>query len=845
MMEKVILADSDDDLYEGYNEFHPALDTRNLQNDEGFQQAVLKSSYGRKGVNTGYKTAAASRMGTNTGFRRSSITATANQRRITGTAVQAQPPSTARPMTAVRGVGYTSQGNRGATMFDPLGQAKSMVSGFQTKDDSLPEVKIKQLEKKINDLLEESVFAAQRLEISLALEKAKECVQKERSLSRMKEQSGLAETIAPNSDLTFAVLFNLALQYTNSDMYSEAINTYQSIIKNRTFTNTGRLKLNIGNIYYKQSNYPKAIKFYRMALDQIPNIQKDLRLKIMQNIGLSFVRLNQFADSITSFEYIMSERIDAVTAFHLIVCNYGLGDKQQMKQCFSKLLEVNIDDTFDDKYTVHTDLGEDLTNHMLVEVIKNDDLRKLEKKKRHDIEWSILTGAKLIAPVIGDTFSQGYEWCVEQIRNSSYSHLANDLEINKAVKHLRKREFNEAISTLKSFEKRDNKSASTAATNLSFLYLLQNDISMAEKYANEAINANRYNSGALVNRGNAYYKHQDYERAKEYYKEAVNNDSQCLESMYNLSLAFKKLGSYEDALDYLFKLHTLTKRHPHIIYQIANIYELLENKDQALDFYQQLLHFVPSDPSLLVKLSDMCDSEGDKQQAFSYLTDSYRYFPSHIPTIERLAAHYLENKIYEKAIKYLERAALVQPKQIKWLLMVGACHRRSGNYQNAYNCYKTIHNQFPENIECLKFLIRVSTDLGLKESYEYSDKLKKLEKNKEIKEQRVVSGLNGTNGIISRSTSRASQRRSATSSREGSASSSSSGYLTSASPRSTASKSNSQKREVDNNNKNLIDMSVYETLNVTNERPTTSWKRNAIRDEDDFQNDDIVDILPD
>ena len=39
----------------------------------------------------------------------------------------------------------------------------------------------------------------------------------------------------------------------------------------------GRLKLNIGNIYFKQSNYPKAIKFFRMALDQIPTIQKDLR----------------------------------------------------------------------------------------------------------------------------------------------------------------------------------------------------------------------------------------------------------------------------------------------------------------------------------------------------------------------------------------------------------------------------------------------------------------------------------------------------------------------------------------------------------------------------------------
>ena len=292
----------------------------------------------------------------------------------------------------------------------------------------------------------------------------------------------------------------------------------------------------------------------------------------MQNIGLSFVRLNQFADAITSFEYIMSEKIDSMTAFHLILCNYALGDRQQMKQCFSKLLEVNNEDHFEDKYVIHSGIEDDIHNQMLLEVIKNDELRKLDKQKRHDSEWCILTAAKLIAPVIGDTFSQGYEWCVEQIRNSVYSHLANDLEINKAVKHLRKREFNEAIAALKSFEKRDNKSASTAATNLSFLYLLQNDISMAEKYADDAINANRYNSGALVNKGNTYYKQQDFERAKEYYKEAVNNDSQCLEAIYNLGLAYKKLGLYEESLDYLFKLHSLTKNHPHILYQIANMY---------------------------------------------------------------------------------------------------------------------------------------------------------------------------------------------------------------------------------------------------------------------------------
>ena len=39
----------------------------------------------------------------------------------------------------------------------------------------------------------------------------------------------------------------------------------------------GRLKVNMGNIYFKQRNYSKAVKYYRMALDQVPNTHKAMR----------------------------------------------------------------------------------------------------------------------------------------------------------------------------------------------------------------------------------------------------------------------------------------------------------------------------------------------------------------------------------------------------------------------------------------------------------------------------------------------------------------------------------------------------------------------------------------
>ena len=73
------------------------------------------------------------------------------------------------------------------------------------------------------------------------------------------------------------MLTNLAHQYAKNELYTEALNTYQVITKNKNFNNAGRLKVNMGNIYYKMGQFPKALKFYRMALDQIPSGQSSTK----------------------------------------------------------------------------------------------------------------------------------------------------------------------------------------------------------------------------------------------------------------------------------------------------------------------------------------------------------------------------------------------------------------------------------------------------------------------------------------------------------------------------------------------------------------------------------------
>lgn len=216
--------------------------------------------------------------------------------------------------------------------------------------------------------------------------------------------------------------------------------------------------------------------------------------------------------------------------------------------------------------------------------------------------------------------------------------------------------------------------------------------------------------------------------------------------------------------------------------------------------------------------------------------------------------------------------------------MIAASQRRAGNYQQAFTSYQDIHNRFPDNIDCLKLLVRLCSELDAEETAltgggggktgrtnyahlvdRYSDTLKRLEKSRELREQQQQQ---------SRSTSRSSQQNGnqfrAGSSREGSAATSassgrsSSGYITSATQRSKTPKSSSdspllidpfgggnsssnngsgnsndrmmvvapspidgQQQQPKTPNISAIVDQVVEQLDskALNERPTTSWRR--------------------
>lgn len=66
----------------------------------------------------------------------------------------------------------------------------------------------------------------------------------------------------------------------------------------------------------------------------------------------------------------------------------------------------------------------------------------------------------------------GYNWCIEVIRTSNLSWLANELELNKALVYLRQNDVNQAIETLQMYDRKSESSMTASALiNLSFIYI--------------------------------------------------------------------------------------------------------------------------------------------------------------------------------------------------------------------------------------------------------------------------------------------------------------------------------------------------------------------------------------
>ncbi|CAJ1338453.1 unnamed protein product, partial [Effrenium voratum] len=312
---------------------------------------------------------------------------------------------------------------------------------------------------------------------------------------------------------------------------------------------------------------------------------------------------------------------------------------------------------------------------------------------------------------------------------------------------------------LKKFERKEPSLMACAATNLSFLYFLEAEHANAEKYADIAVKADRYNARALVNKGNCMFMNDEFERAKEVYLEAIGVSADCLEAIYNLGLVNMHIGKYQEALLAFDKLHSITHVNCEVMWQLGDIHEKLGNHPKAHEWFSLLVTSPKgrsTDPGVLARLANLFNKAGDETQAFHYHLESYSmHFIQHLPhecvklelslwywpvdmnVITWLGIYYVKQEMYEAAIPFFSRASQIEPNEVKWRLMVASCYRRMGAYPAALKLYEDIHKSHPNDIECVRYLITICKEMKQKYDH-YAAHLRKLERLQEAQNGRPM-----------------------------------------------------------------------------------------------------------
>lgn len=657
-----------------------------------------------------------------------------------------------RPLTSVRPAGYSSgRDSGGRTITKHLSAGGTLPSHATPGDDPhLLAKKYRAMEKSIINDLDESCIAQAKGDRKLALEKAKEAARKHRSYVREKATSpaeaqtnSLENFGGPSEvDIFYSVLFNLGTQFLNCRMHAEALKTYEAIVRNKAFINVGLLNVNIGNIHFHQRDYSKAIKHYKMCLDQLTRTHLKVKTKILTNIAVCFFKTRLFREALDAFQQIMAVEPTIRTGFSILLCQKALGQYEGMRVAFQDLLKVDVRLDDEERYSVHAD---DRNYSAILEVIRNDNLRQMERRRKLKAEDCIFMAGRIVASETG--LSMGVDWTIEQMQLSQFQHLSSDMEIEKVIRYLRQKNFSEAAATLRNLERKLSDSevaVGAAATNLSFLHNLisAQDAtgSQAEAFAEIALRVDRYNSAALVNRGNIYFQKRDFERSRHYYQDAVEQDSSCSAALFNLGLSEKRLGHYPEALRCFNKLLAILVNDPQVIYHIADLHDITGDKTKATDWFIQLTGIVPKDVSILCRLGTIAETLGDRNQAFHHYMEAFRCDPNNIGALEWLGAFSVESQYLEKAVEFFRKGALVQPNNVRWQLMIASCYRRSGSYQKAIDLYKDIHKRFPDNLECMRFLVRLCEDLKLPEAKDFANRLKRAEELVRVRKERMEGG---------------------------------------------------------------------------------------------------------
>jgi intraflagellar transport protein 88 len=459
---------------------------------------------------------------------------------------------------------------------------------FTKRTPTTKEQIVKEVERSIQKLYDESILLKCKGDLHQAKEK---CIFALDKLVEFKSKN----VDYFNTELEFGLKLNLGLIYESLKLWDEATQTYAEIVQQDNYApgiQYQRIRVNLGNIYYQQGEYKKALTEWKKAVDKVSKENKELRAFILRNIANAHIKLGNYTDAIDNYTESMKLNPDVKTAMNLLLCDLAVEKIEQTKNVFNLMLDVSA-------------FGEREIDVMDENKQNIDPLREYMIMKKKENTNIIVNVALVMTHYLDKDPVKAFDYIIEVIKKNGVKDILNEIEMAKAMHFLKKRDVEKTIQILKSFENKNKKLISRVSNNISFLYFVEGDAANAEKYANLALDNERYNHKALVNKGNIHFQKEDYMKSKEYYLEAIGVQSDCIEAIYNLGMVNIRMEAYYEAIQAFEKLNSVVPNIPEVLYKIAKLYEYMKQFEEAIKYYSILLVHIPNDPILLSSLGSL------------------------------------------------------------------------------------------------------------------------------------------------------------------------------------------------------------------------------------------------
>ena len=617
--------------------------------------------------------------------------------------------SVERPMTT-KAAGYSKSLGKEQKDF---GMKTRMF--FAKKQNTTKEAVIKEFEKNIQKLSDESILLKCKGNFRAAKEKA---------LSATKKMSDFktANTDYFNAEMEFGLNLNLALIYEGLKMYEDALQIYTDIVQRENYYSPGimkdKIRINIGNLYYKQGDYQKAIIEWKKAVDKISKENKELRGLVLRNIANAHIKLQSYDDAIDNYTESVKHKEDMKTCKNLLLSNLAMNKMKETKSVFNLMIET----------AKNQEKEIDPSSENEEEKSTMDPLKEYLIIRKKESSAIIVNTALVMTHFLEKDPLDAFSFIIDSLKRSNMIDMQNEVEMAKAMYFLKKRDIAKTIDIMKNFENKNKNLISRVANNISFLYFVEGDYAKAELYANTAIENERYNHKALVNKGNIHYIKEDYNKAKEFYLEAIGVQSDCIEAIYNLGMVNIRMEQIYEAIQAFEKLHSVCPNIPEVLYKIAKLYEYMKQYDDAIKYYSLLLLQLPNDPILLSSLGSLYYqiNPKDENNYMHYFEDSYRYFPSNFDNLTVLGFLYFKEENYEKALAFFKLASKVNPNAYTAEIHYAKCHFKLGRFRESFKVFRRIHAKYPDNKEALMYLIANAKQLNLPFE-EYAKEMSRLD----------------------------------------------------------------------------------------------------------------------